>query len=77
LCGRFFKAPQPAMYVLYEPAAVHSPVPTVLPQVCLSPLSQFFCNVSNPPDIYANMTLDGYCSVEQLGHLARRGAGQL
>lgn len=34
--------------------------------MCLSPLSQFFCNVSNPPDIYANMTLDGHCSVEEL-----------
>jgi hypothetical protein len=35
-------------------------------QVCLSPLSQFFCNVDNPPDIYANMTLAGHCSLEDL-----------
>lgn len=35
-------------------------------QVCLSPLSQFFCNVDNPPDIYANMTLDGHCSLDDL-----------
>jgi hypothetical protein len=35
-------------------------------QVCLSPLSQFFCNVVNPPDIYANMTLAGHCSLQEL-----------
>lgn len=38
----------------------------LLLQVCLSPLSQFFCNVGNPPDIYANMTLNAYCSLEEL-----------
>lgn len=35
-------------------------------QVCLSPLSQFFCNVDIPPDIYANMTLAGHCSLDDL-----------
>ena len=35
-------------------------------EVCLSPLSQYFCNVEQPPDIYAIMTLDGYCTLEEL-----------
>jgi hypothetical protein len=46
------------------PAVYHDAY--LVPQVCLSPLSQFFCNVSNPPDIYANMTLQGHCKLEEL-----------
>jgi hypothetical protein len=34
--------------------------------VCLSPLSQFFCNVEQPPDIYAVIQLQGWCSVREL-----------
>jgi hypothetical protein len=35
-------------------------------EVCLSPLSRHFWSLEQPPDIYAIMTVDGYCTLEEL-----------
>jgi len=35
-------------------------------EVVLSPLSQFFCNISSPPDIYAIKQLEGWVKLEEL-----------
>jgi hypothetical protein len=35
-------------------------------EVVLSPLSQFFCNIPNPPDIYAIKQLEGWVQLEEL-----------